>query len=85
MLFHILCYRKESSDPINLHFHFTNPTDDHIIKSAFMTLNLNDIQQLTKMNCYQNKEYYKSFDFINDTRLDRMRNDYIDDEIALFI
>lgn len=84
MLFHVLCYRKES-EPISLHFHFENPTDDHIVKSVFITLNLSDIQQLTRMNCYQNKEHYKTFDFINDARLDSMRNHYIDEEISYFV
>lgn len=79
-----MCYRRES-DPITLHFNFNNPSDDHLLKSVFMTLNLSDIQQLTKVNCYQNKEYYKTFDFINDSRLDHMRNDYIDEEISYFI
>lgn len=83
MIFDIHCFMKESK-PIKLLFDFNNPTDDHIIKAAFMTLNLSDIQKLTHMNCYQNKDHYKTFDFVNDTRLDRIRNDYIDEEISFF-
>lgn len=83
MIFDIHCFLKESA-PIKMLFDFNNPSDDHVVKIIFMTLGLSDIQKLTHVNCYQNKEYYKSFDFINDSRLDRMRNDYIDEEISYF-